>query len=63
MRTPIESFTRGMASQTIKNIEAISYLTRIRSENDGRKVQFVLTEKTWNDLPRTCGRKINCILL
>ena len=34
-----------MASQTIKNIETISYLTRIRSEDDRRRVQFLLTEK------------------
>ena len=37
--------TRGTASQTIKNIETISYLTRIRSEDDRRRVQFLLTEK------------------
>jgi len=57
----VHGTTRGTASQTIKNIEAIGYLTRIRSEDDRRNVQFVLTEKTRdvlaNDLPGTCGRK------
>jgi len=37
--------TRGTASQTIKSIETLGYLTRIRSEDDRRSVQFVLTEK------------------
>ncbi|EAZ97816.1 MarR family winged helix-turn-helix transcriptional regulator [Marinobacter sp. ELB17] len=53
--------TRGTASQTIKNIETLGYLTRIRPEDDRHRVQFVLTEKTRNVLANdplgTCGRK------
>ncbi len=37
--------TRGTASQTIKNLEAQGYLTRMRSETDRRSVHLVLTEK------------------
>ncbi len=37
--------TRGTASQTIKSIETLGYLTRIRSEDDGRSVRLVLTDK------------------
>jgi len=49
-RTPsafaaLHGTTRGTASQTIKSIETLGYLTRIRSEDDRRSVQFVLTEK------------------
>jgi len=47
-RTPFAAFhstTRGTASQTIKSLETQGYLTRIRSENDKRSVQLVLTEK------------------
>jgi len=49
-RTPsafaaFHSTTRGTASQTIKSLETQGYLTRIRSENDKRSVQLVLTEK------------------
>lgn len=37
--------TRGTASQTIKSIETLGYLIRMRSEEDRRSVQLVLTEK------------------
>ncbi|NDP63625.1 MAG: MarR family transcriptional regulator [Polaromonas sp.] len=37
--------TRGTASQTIKSLETQGYLTRMRSEDDRRSVQLVLTEK------------------
>ena len=37
--------TRGTASQTIKSIETLGYLTRMRSEGDKRSVLLVLTEK------------------
>lgn len=37
--------TRGTASQTIKSLEIQGYLTRMRSEDDGRSVRLVLTEK------------------
>jgi DNA-binding MarR family transcriptional regulator len=37
--------TRGTASQTIKSIETLGYLTRMRSEDDRRSVQLVLTDK------------------
>jgi len=37
--------TRGTASQTIKSIETLGYLTRMRSEDDRRSVRLVLTEK------------------
>lgn len=37
--------TRGTASQTIKSIETLGYLTRIRSNDDRRSVRLVLTEK------------------
>jgi DNA-binding MarR family transcriptional regulator len=37
--------TRGTASQTIKSIETLGYLTRIRSKEDRRSVRLVLTEK------------------
>jgi DNA-binding MarR family transcriptional regulator len=42
--------TRGTASQTIKSIETLGYLTRIRSEDDRRSVKFVLTEKAMDIL-------------
>jgi len=37
--------TRGTASQTIKSLEALGYLTRMRSEDDKRSVRLALTEK------------------
>ena len=37
--------TRGTASQTIKSIETLGYLTRMRSEDDRRSVRLVLTDK------------------
>jgi len=37
--------TRGTASQTIKSIETQGYLTRMRSKDDKRSVQLVLTDK------------------
>ncbi len=37
--------TRGTASQTIKSIETLGYLTRMRSEADRRSVRLVLTDK------------------
>ena len=37
--------TRGTASQTIKNLEAQGYLTRMRSEADGRSAKLNLTDK------------------
>jgi len=37
--------TRGTASQTIKSLETQGYLTRMRSKDDRRSVQLVLTEK------------------
>jgi len=37
--------TRGTASQTIKSIETLGYLTRMRSEEDRRSVRLVLTDK------------------
>jgi len=37
--------TRGTATQTIKSIEALGYLSRMRSEDDRRSVRLVLTEK------------------
>ncbi len=37
--------TRGTASQTIKSLETLGYLTRIRSEDDRRSVRLVLTDK------------------
>jgi len=52
--------TRGTASQTIKNLEALGYLTRMRSEADRRSVHLVLTEKARaileNDLFETLVR-------
>jgi len=52
--------TRGTASQTIKNLEAQGYLTRMRSEVDRRSVHLVLTEKARaileNDLFETLVR-------
>jgi DNA-binding MarR family transcriptional regulator len=52
--------TRGTASQTIKNLEAQGYLTRMRSEADRRSVHLVLTEKARaileNDLFETLVR-------
>ena len=37
--------TRGTASQTIKNLETQGYLTRLRSEADGRSARLDLTDK------------------
>ena len=37
--------TRGTASQTIKNLETQGYLTRMRSEADGRSIRLDLTDK------------------
>ena len=37
--------TRGTASQTIKNLETQGYLTRLRSEADGRSTRLDLTDK------------------
>ena len=37
--------TRGTASQTIKSIETLGYLTRMRSQDDRRSVRLVLTDK------------------
>ena len=37
--------TRGTASQTIKSLESQGHLTRVRSEDDRRSVQLVLTEQ------------------
>jgi len=37
--------TRGTASQTIKSLEAQAYLTRMRSEADGRSARLDLTDK------------------
>ena len=37
--------TRGTASQTIKNLETQGYLTRLRSEADGRSIRLNLTDK------------------
>jgi len=49
-RTPsalaaFQGTTRGTASQTIKTLEAEAYLTRMRSEADGRSAQLNLTDK------------------
>ncbi len=38
--------TRGTASQTIKSLEMLGYLTRMRSKEDRRSVLLVLTEKS-----------------
>jgi DNA-binding MarR family transcriptional regulator len=38
--------TRGTASQTIKSLAQNDYLTRKRSKNDGRSVDFTLTYKS-----------------
>ena len=40
------STTRGTASQTVKSLVDRGYLTRTRSERDGRSTTFNLTEKT-----------------
>jgi DNA-binding MarR family transcriptional regulator len=37
--------TRGTASQTIKSLETRAYLTRMRSESDGRSARLNLTDK------------------
>jgi DNA-binding MarR family transcriptional regulator len=37
--------TRGTASQTIKSLETKAYLTRMRSEADGRSARLDLTDK------------------
>ena len=37
--------TRGTASQTIKSLEALGYLSRMRSKDDRRSVRLVLTDK------------------
>jgi DNA-binding MarR family transcriptional regulator len=38
--------TRGTASQTIKSLAQNDYLTRKRSKNDGRSIDFTLTYKS-----------------
>ncbi|MFT4620319.1 MAG: DNA-binding MarR family transcriptional regulator [Dinoroseobacter sp.] len=48
-RTPsafasFQSTTRGTASQTIKALEIKGYLTRFRSEQDGRSIRLEITE-------------------
>jgi len=37
--------TRGTASQTIKSLESQAYLTRVRSQADGRSARLDLTDK------------------
>ena len=37
--------TRGTASQTIKSLETLGYLTRLRAEDDKRSVHLGLTEQ------------------
>jgi DNA-binding MarR family transcriptional regulator len=37
--------TRGTASQTVKSLAERGYLTRVRSERDGRSATFSLTER------------------
>ena len=57
--------TRGTASQTIKNLEAQGYLTRMRSEADRRSVRLVLTDKARaileNDLFETLVRAADAL--
>ena len=57
--------TRGTASQTIKNLEAQGYLTRMRSEADRRSVRLVLTDKARaileNDLFKTLVRAADAL--
>jgi DNA-binding MarR family transcriptional regulator len=57
--------TRGTASQTIRNLEALGYLTRRRSEADRRSVHLVLTEKARaileNDLFETLVRAVDTL--
>jgi DNA-binding MarR family transcriptional regulator len=38
--------TRGTASQTVKSLVARGYLSRTRSERDGRSTDFALTERS-----------------
>lgn len=44
------STTRGTASQTVKSLVERGYLTRTRSERDGRSATFDLTEKSRRQL-------------
>lgn len=57
--------TRGTASQTIKNLETQGYLTRLRSEADGRSVRLVLTDKARailvNDLFEALVRAVDAL--
>ncbi|MDY7549107.1 MarR family transcriptional regulator [Glaciimonas sp. CA11.2] len=46
--------TRGTASQTIKNLETQGYLTRLRSEIDGRSARLDLTDKATAVLANDC---------
>lgn len=59
--------TRGTASQTIKSLETQGYLTRMRSEADGRSVRLVLTDKARtileNDLFETLVRAADALPL
>ena len=59
--------TRGTASQTIKNLEALGYLARMRSETDRRSVHLVLTGKARamleNDLFETLVRAVDTLPL
>lgn len=38
--------TRGTASQTVKSLVGQGYLTRVKSERDGRSINFMLTERS-----------------
>jgi DNA-binding MarR family transcriptional regulator len=42
--------TRGTASQTIKSLETLGFLSRIRAEGDKRSVRLVLTDQAWGIL-------------
>ena len=57
--------TRGTASQTIKNLETQGYLTRMRSEADGRSSRLVLTDKARailvNDLFEALVRTVDAL--
>ena len=69
-RTPsafaaFQGTTRGTASQTIKNLETQGYLTRMRSEADGRSVRLKLTNKARailvNDLFEALVRAVDAL--
>ena len=57
--------TRGTASQTIKNLETQGYLTRLRSEADGRSARLVLSDKARailvNDLFEALVRAVDAL--